>query len=206
LSAAAGSNHVPPQATGPQFALPRSGTGAVAVPTTALLDPAALTAVIGATPVVTQDGANRTPARLPTAADLCGRTPTGLGVASGSRAQTFAPPPTTVAPWTAVSAARVFAGSAAPAYLTALARQTCLTPLTHLGDQALLGHGPADAHGRIHWFGVVRSGRAVAEVWLVAPPGAGMTSTSMARLLGTAAGRLTASGLPAAAAADPGLG
>jgi hypothetical protein len=188
--------------------LPRTSSGAVAVPAGALLSAADLRPVSTLPVTPSSDTGNASPAPAIAAADVCGRVPAGMPAPQGSRAVTFERAPGTVSGWLISSGVRVFRGSDAERYLATLrGQQNCLAGSSVAGaDAAAIGHGPADAQGRTHWFGAAATGRTVTEVRLVVPPGAGVTAAKIRILLTTGAGRLGSSGLAAAALADPSLG
>lgn len=187
--------------------LSRTATGAVVIPAAALLTVADAGPVTSVTLPVADDTANVTSPVFPAAADACGTAPSGLPAEAGGRSVTFQQPAGTSTGWLFGSTVRVFKGTDAAAYLTALTRQECLAPLLVTGlSGALLGQGAPDAQGRVHWLAVGVDERAVTEVRFVAPRGAVVRASGVETVLATAARRLAASGLAAGAAGDPSLG
>ncbi|HEY6794835.1 MAG TPA: hypothetical protein VI248_09140, partial [Kineosporiaceae bacterium] len=140
-----------PAATVPPPLMPvplaRTASGAVAIPGDALLGAADLSAVTTLPLRPTSDTANTRPAAAVSAAQVCGRAPTGGPSAEGSRSVTFEQAPGATSGWLIGSTVRVFRGTAAARYLVALTgQQRCLaTAVVADAGSAAIGHGAVDA-------------------------------------------------------------
>jgi hypothetical protein len=154
----------------------------------------------------TSDTANRQPAGATPASATCGRSLPAASPAAGSRARTLelrSGPASTW--WLLGSTVRVFPGTGARSYLAAAHRLPCASGAPGVGDDAVSSRGQVDASGRTRYYAVLRVGRTISEITLIAPKGASAAGPDLTRLLGVAAGRLDSSGLAASAAADPAL-
>lgn len=187
----------------PAVGLGRTASGQVVIPDDALPTAGDLPRL---TLARTSDTANRTPAPVPAAQDTCGILLSGTPEAAGSR-EVVLEQRTGVesAWWVLTGTVRVQARDGAATYLSAVRRLRCVEPVSVLtADAALVGRFRDEAN-RIHWYGVVRVGRTVSEVRLVAPSGNAPSRDEIERLLRAAAGRLADSGLVQAAETDPAL-
>lgn len=199
--AAAGLRSVP--ATG-GTSVPAAAAGAAQVPDAALLTAADLRA---ATLRQTSDTSylGLVPAAAP--ADTCGTAldpaPAAFGRVRVFERRTGSSP---VAWWLLGNTVRVLAGDGAREYVAAASGLSCVTGVAVPGtDRAVVGHDRPDAQGRTHWYAGAQVGRVVIEVRLVAPSGSAITRADVVGLLTSAAQKVTSSGLPAAAEADPAL-
>jgi hypothetical protein len=201
--------------------LARTATGPIVIPSAAMLGAPDLSAAAarlepstspGPAVSVVADSANRQSAPATSAATTCGQSLAGLPPgAAGSRGVTFQRKDGTSASsgWVLSSTVRVYPGAGAAAYLAAAVKLRCAVPVPIVGlvgDGSAITSGRPDAHGRIGYYAVVRSGRTITEIALLIPAGvAGQGIEDVARLMAIAADRLNRSGLAAAASADPAL-
>jgi len=206
---AAGSAQPVPSSLGVAKVSP-GGASSVVVPDAALVASADLTAA-GLTGVTLRSVSDTTysgPVPAVPAADACGTArAAGQPEALGRTAVLGSGPASSASSWLLTGTVRVFAGAGAPSYVSAASRLGCVSGVAVPGGgSGVVGRGAADASGRTHWYGAARVGRVVTEIRLVVPRSAAVEEGDVARLLRTAAGRVTSSGLAAAADTDPSLG
>lgn len=207
LRSASASASAPAPASAPATggpSVPAAAAGAPQVPDAALLTAADLRAV---TLRQTSDISYPGPVPAAAPADTCGAALDPAPAAFG-RVRVFErrTGPSPLAWWLLGNTVRVLAGDGAREYAAAASGLSCVTGVTVPGtDQAVVGHGRPDAQGRTHWYAGAQVGRVVIEVHLVAPTGSAITRTDVVGLLTSAARKVTSSGLPAAAEADPAL-
>lgn len=185
----------------------RVAGGVASVPDDALLTAADLAAAGLPRPAArpTSDTSYSGPVPAAPPAETCGAALVGVPAAAFGRVAVL--DGGTAEGWLLGSTVRVFAGTGAQDYAAVASRSGCLAPVTVAGaDSAAVGAGPRDSQGRTHWYGVARVGRVVTEIRLLTPRGSGTDRADVVRLLTASVGRVTSSGLVAAAAGDPALG